>query len=244
MATSVYVAAMVIVLTITMISSMINLRKELQLIYFYYLSALNRDTGFNFLRLRTVLIQGVEGFDIQAQELKEMLNDIVRSDEIYGDLIEVINLQDYRKQLDIITRKKTLEFYRKLRLEHNPNIVSEKWLGEKARNNDAYEKGVVKLETKLEHLGDDPKNSGYAFVCFNTFAAIKELEKYFKKVKAQPKRHQEHKNLKHIKIEPFVNVIDINWQNCFYKPKYRVSKIIWTIVIWLILIFFTTPTVN
>lgn len=244
MATSVYVATMVIVLTITMISSILNLRKELQLIYFSYLSALNKDTGFNFLRLRTVLIQGLGGLNMQDEELKEILNNIASSNEIYGDLIEAVNLQDYRKQLDIIAKKKTLEFYRNLKLERNLSSLSEKWLGEEVRNADDYEKEIVKFETRLEQLRDDPNNSGYAFVCFNTFAAIKELKNYFKKVKASPKRYQEHKNLKNIRIEPFVDVIDINWQNCFYKPKYRLSKIMWTIVIWFILIFFTTPTVN
>ena len=58
MATDVYIACMTFVMSALMLLSLKDLRWEIQCIYFFYFSAPNQDRALNFLRLRTVLIEG------------------------------------------------------------------------------------------------------------------------------------------------------------------------------------------
>ena len=245
MATSVYLAAMVIVLTITILTAIMRLRKELQLIYFDYLSAHNKDMTYNFLRLRTVLICGIDKADLEGNLIRKELNGILSSDEVFGQLIDVLNILDYKRQFSTIREKRWLDYFRKLKVNQKPNPITIKWIGEKGRSSLIYERTISKLEGNLATIDDkEPKNSGYAFACFTTFEAIKAVKKHFKDIKQNPKRYIQTKYFRDVSIQSFVDVIDINWQNCSPQPTYKVSKFLWTVLIWFILIFFTTPTVK
>lgn len=47
-----------------------------------------------------------------------------------------------------------------------------------------------------------------------------------------------------LEIQPFVDVLDINWKNCYHQKDFVFSKFVWKFTIVIIMIFLTTPTVS
>lgn len=58
-ATDIYIASMTFFMTCIMLISLKDLRWQIQSMYFFYFSAPNQDRAVNFLRLRTVLMEGL-----------------------------------------------------------------------------------------------------------------------------------------------------------------------------------------
>lgn len=235
---------MVFVLTINMISNIYSLRRELQMLYFNYLSAVNKDRGLNFLQLRTALLKGLHNLQTDEPRLHSELKSILISQMVFGELVGDVQLPDCRGQLEVLSRRKLLEFYRTTAQEHELNPIAKKWLGSKAYDESAFATAFEKLNTELREAGDARENSGYAFACFTSFSSIKELNRYFRKSKSKRRIERDEPILKNIKVQPFVNVLDINWRNCFYQKRFVISKMIWRLVIFIFMIFLTTPTVS
>lgn len=120
---------MVFVLTALTISSLINFRREVQSIYFYYFSAHNVERGVNFLRLRTVLLKGVEVMDMGGAELRRQVDSVFFSQAVYGKMYGTIFLPDFHRPFKHEHKRRELSFLREIseRFEFNPLFY--KWAG-------------------------------------------------------------------------------------------------------------------
>lgn len=175
-ATNVYITAMVFTLTILVLSSLANLRREVQSIYFYYYSARNQEQGVNFLKLRTVLITGVTDMDTKGRQLETEVTNTFKTHAVYGKLYGQIFLKDFRKYLGLESQKKSLEFYRGVVSHFKINKLSKKLLGKSVNDEGEYNLAQARLDEKIDSLEERPGNSGYAFACFSSFGAVKKFK--------------------------------------------------------------------
>ena len=166
---------MVFVLTSLTLSSLINFRREVQSIYFYYFSANNVDKGVNFLKLRTVLLKGVEDMDMGGKDLRANVQKVFHEHAVYGKMFGEIFLPDYHNRFVYEYQKRELDFYREINQRYELNYICQKWMGKSVLDNQAYKESMAKIESKMAALGHSKKNSGYAFACFSSFTAIKKL---------------------------------------------------------------------
>ena len=167
---------MVFVLTALTLSTLINFRREVQSIYFYYFSAENIDKGVNFLRLRTVLIKGVEKMDMEGQDLRRKVDEVLDSQAVYGKMFGELLLPDYHQMFKYEARRRELEFYREMMQQHELNYICKKWMGRTATDPEKFEAAKNKIDVKMAKHSGKRLNSGYAFACFSSFTAIKKLK--------------------------------------------------------------------
>lgn len=182
---------MVFVLTALTLSSLINFRREVQSIYFYYFSANNTEKGVNFLKLRTVLIKGVEDMDMEGRELRTNVEGIFHEKAVYGKMFGEIFLPDYHSLFDVEYQRRELNFYRDISQQYELNSICQKWMGKSVTDNQAYDEAMNTIQAKMAGLKDKRKNSGYAFACFSSFTAIKKLKDNLERLIYEERIHQQ-----------------------------------------------------
>ncbi len=181
MATDVYIAFMTFVMTVIVLISLKDLRWETQSIYFFYFSALNEDRAVNFLRLRTVLIEGVQRFALDNALLQKAIDKLLTENSVYGKVFKVLNVEDKVAQLSL---ERDLHGLADVR-DHfqNPRVNSlSKWLmPNEAKSQFAYEARATDIQQRLRELNPPVKSSGYAFACFSNFEVVAKFKKYGKR---------------------------------------------------------------
>lgn len=180
-ATNVYIVAMVFILTALTLSSLINFRREVQSIYFYYFSANNVERGANFLRLRTVLIKGVESMDMDGGRLRRTVDNVFHEQAVYGKMYGTLFLPDYHGLFSFEYQRRELIFFREISQKYEFNPLFYKWAGKSVLEHDVYETAMDRIGIKMSNFADKRRNSGYAFACFSTFSAIKKLKQNFER---------------------------------------------------------------
>ena len=181
MATDIYICCMTFVMTSLVIISLKEFRWEIQSIYFFYFSALNENRAVNFLKLRTVFVEGVEKFGMDDLALEKSLNKVLLDNAIYGKIYKSLIIEDRVKSLTFERNLQTLKEYREI--YEDPRIPSySKWfLPSEAKNVIAYEHKLeeMKQEGVVETM---PIPSGYAFTCFSSFEVVSKFKKFTKKL--------------------------------------------------------------
>ena len=244
--TNIYIVIMVYMFTFICLINLMRLRSKCQRIYFYYFGDNNKDNGYNYLDLRTVLIRGVEYFDIGGKELEEEIKEIFEMKKFDGKVVAISHLLEQQKMFKYLQQKDSLKFYRKAVEEGKINRLSLKLMNKNFLEAQKYEDRLEHIYGKMGKLTQRPVNSGYAFICFNSFEAIDIVRREFRRRGkfscAKFLCEDESENV--IKVQPFINVIDINWANCFVSDEFNLCKILWKVLIAFILIFLTTPAVS
>lgn len=170
---------MVFILTALTLSSLISFRREVQSIYFYYFSANNTERGVNFLRLRTVLIKGVESMDMEGVELRRKVDNVYHENAVYGKMYGNLFLPDFHGLFAHEYERRELTFFRDISQKYDFNALFAKWAGKSVLEAEAYEEAMERIGIKMSNSVQRRKNSGYAFACFSSFTAIKTLKQNF-----------------------------------------------------------------
>jgi len=166
---------MVFILTALTLSSLISFRREVQSIYFYYFSANNVERGVNFLRLRTVLLKGVENLDMEGIQLRRKIDEMFHTQAVYGKMYGTIFLPDFHGLFASEYQRRELQFFREIYEKYEFNGLFKKWAGKSVTEYASHEEAMERISMKMANFIDKRRSSGYAFACFSSFTAIRKL---------------------------------------------------------------------
>lgn len=180
MANDVYIACMTITMTFILLLTLKDFRWETQSIYFYYFSALNEDRAVNFLRLRTVMIENVQRYQLDDMKLQRAIEEILVENAVYGRLFKTLNIQDKSKELSIAREVESLKEYRTHFQDPSVNALSKWLMPADVKTEEMYQESMERLRIKDQQLSKVPKPSGYGFACFSNFEAVAKFKNYGK----------------------------------------------------------------
>ena len=255
LASDIYISFLIFILTALFLHAVRNLRREVQTIYFYYFSAPNEHRGLNFLRMRTILISGLDKNDLSGEVFSQRLNQTLADQSIYGKIYGYTVLPDITSVMRFECEKRSLEFAHQLNSQFNGNLnpIAKMMLPSAASDDEVYNSMMVKIRRKINSdLLSEHKGSGYAFAALSSFQCMARIHKNVYQAEITTvarkifsvfsKKKLDDKN--HFKMRYFVDYIDINWLNCF--KMHSASKFLNIIIqsfIFLLITFLSTPTV-
>ena len=176
-ATDFYISAMACVLTGLVLIGLKEFRWEIQSIYFFYFSALNQDRAVNFLRLRTVWVEGVEQFGMDHGAVERAVNQVLLDNAVYGKLFKSLVIEDRVKSLEFERDLRTLKECRESFLDDRLPFYSKWLLPSEAKDAGLFEAKLRALQV-VERSSPQPVTSGYAFCCFSNFEVVSKFKKY------------------------------------------------------------------
>lgn len=244
----VYILAMVFTLSLFVLKHMVEFRQEVKSLYITYFNHSTQKKGIKLLGKRTVVFRNVENLDMRGNALKKIVNMILAEKTDTGKMFDCIFLPDYTDSFKFERELKRLEFFNDIVNKNNINVFSRLFMPKKILNQNEFIKSIRELNKNLRVKDLYQVNSGYAFACFSSFEAISVIQKC-----------SAHKGILQVmysfflpsienritlKMQPFIDEKDINWDNCFLKKNYKSLRLLWRILIFIVLIFISTPTVS
>lgn len=180
-ASSVYLTVMLFVLSVIVIISARDFRREIQKLYGFYILKAEREEIEGFYKHRTILIKGIKGSGVMESDLVLGINRFFEENDIEGRIIACRFLPDYSKIFELEKKKIWLELLREMVKKKIMNKFSIFFVSNKVKRQELFEKKIISLERKIDANFGFQKNSGYAVAYFTTFVAIEKLEEFSKK---------------------------------------------------------------
>lgn len=181
-AADVYMVSMAFLMTCVLLISLKDLRWETQSIYFFYFSALNQDRAVNFLRLRTVMIEGVQRFALQHEDLQKAIRKLMAEHAVYGTAFKSLVIEDRVEQLTLERDTRCLREYRKSFEDPRINPLSKWLMPSEVKSLLAFERRLDDLRHREQSANNTARRpSGYGFACFSNFEAVAKFKKYGKR---------------------------------------------------------------
>ena len=180
-ASSVYLTIMLFILSVIVIISARDFRREIQKLYGFYILKAEKEEIGGFYKHRTILIKGIKGSGVMESDLVDGINKFFKENNIEGRIIGCRFLPDYSKIFEIEKKKIWYELLRELYKKKIMNKFSFFFVSKKVKKQESFEKTILSLEKKIRENFGYQKNSGYAIAYFTTFTAIEKLEEFSKK---------------------------------------------------------------
>lgn len=233
----------VIVLSFLVVSSIMNFRKQIKLIYIFYRRKYYRDKGYNFLLNRTVIIHSFKR--IEEDDEKRIINELEQS--IGKNKILAYNLlPDFKVSFRTFMSKTKRKMYFQFFHEGILNKFTKKCYPSCVKTKKKFEKANKKYDNKIEK-NLELKKSSYILMCLDSYKSINKIIKDTKRKNCKFKNKFNKIRVKHgYKIRAFMHKNDIYWKHCYFQEMINTNCLTWEmffiLTILLIIIFLSTPT--
>ena len=230
----------VIVLSFLVVSSIVNFRIKVKLIYIFYRRKYHRDKGYNFLLNRTVIIHSFKR--IHEEDENRLINELENLLEGKNKIIAYKLLPDFKVSFRTYMSKTKRKMYYQIYYEDIPNKFTKSCFPSCVRSDIKFEKAIKKYDQKIEK-NLELKKSPYILMCLDSYKSINKIIKDSKKKNALFSRIR----LKNgYKIKAFVSKNDIYWKHCYFLEMINSNCLTWEffyiLTILLIIILLSTPT--
>lgn len=250
--TDVYIVFLTVALTLIILIAIQNIRQKVRQVYMdQFTSAQGPNDALKSLKAKTVMIKGshfdfLSGDQLSTQtedQLKQMTG---RKD---GDFIFAVKMQpNLTGPYKEVSELKKLNMYHQIYSTKRLNKLALRVMPTKITMRAKFNSKIEGYRQKAHFLLEqEPKHSGYAFVLFKDFVAIKQASKlakanqkisrwfFWKKKQRRDKNHQ-------IDLKFLVDWDDIVWEKFAPKPQTKhFLNFIFKVLIFLVLLFLSTP---
>lgn len=175
-----YICMSLTMVSIIMIWTIIQTRRQLQASYYYNHINSEIDQGLNYLKLRTIEIESKKaGFEVSGHKITGFIKTALREQGLDSNINSTIVLPDYSQLFDLESKRSEMKTNYQVIAQKKPpiNFIIPKELKDK----DAHAKKLDELNYLIDcQLTQDVKSSRTVFMCLNSLKSISYLQSKFK----------------------------------------------------------------
>jgi hypothetical protein len=177
-----YTIILVFLLTMIVLSTLQNIRQKVQTLYVQYYAQNSPENALNVLKLRTLLVRGTQTIDLSGEKLKKDFEALYPDDNKGAPKILALSMiPDLKQTYETVMSIKELKVLNKVYKQSEVNCISRLVLPEKVKDEAIFNLKMTQLERRAESfMSQDLKNSGSGFICFSSFAAMKQFEGFIR----------------------------------------------------------------